>query len=119
MTTERAQVANGLRAEGEAIKEKIRADADRQQVSVIIAEATLEAQKTKGEGDAEASRHSTPTPSAATRSSRSSTAASRPIAPASAQEVGRDGDRQSSDFFKAMRGAGSAALHACAASRKK
>ena len=55
MTTERAQVANGLRAEGEAIKEKIRADADKQ-VSVVIAEATLEAQKTKGEADAEATQ---------------------------------------------------------------
>ena len=55
MTSERAQVANGLRAEGEAIKEKIRADADKQ-VSVVIAEATLEAQKTKGEADAEATQ---------------------------------------------------------------
>ena len=55
MTTERAQVANGLRAEGEAIKEKIRADADKQ-VSVVIADATLDAQKTKGEADAEATQ---------------------------------------------------------------
>jgi membrane protease subunit HflC len=55
MTSERAQVANGLRAEGEAIKEKIRADADKQ-VSVVIAEATLEAQKTKGEADAQATQ---------------------------------------------------------------
>jgi membrane protease subunit HflC len=55
MTTERAQVANGLRAEGEAIKEKIRADADRQ-VSVIVAEAALEAQKTKGGADAQATQ---------------------------------------------------------------
>jgi membrane protease subunit HflC len=55
MTSERAQVANGLRAEGEAIKEKIRADADKK-VSVVIADATLEAQKTKGEADAEATQ---------------------------------------------------------------
>jgi membrane protease subunit HflC len=55
MTTERAQVANGLRAEGEAIKEKIRADADKQ-VSVVIADATFDAQKTKGEADAEATQ---------------------------------------------------------------
>jgi membrane protease subunit HflC len=55
MTTERAQVANGLRAEGEAIKEQIRADADRQ-VSVIVAEAALEAQKTKGGADAQATQ---------------------------------------------------------------
>jgi len=55
MTTERAQVANGLRAEGEAIKEQIRADADRQ-VAVIVAEAALEAQKTKGGADAQATQ---------------------------------------------------------------
>ena len=55
MISERAQVANGLRAEGEAIKEKIRAAADKQ-VSVVIAEATLEAQKTKGGADAEATQ---------------------------------------------------------------
>ena len=55
MTSERKQVANGLRAEGEAIKEQIRADADKQ-VSVAIAGATLEAQKTKGEADAQATQ---------------------------------------------------------------
>jgi membrane protease subunit HflC len=55
MTTERAQVANGLRAEGEAVKERIRADADKQ-VAVVIANATLEAQKTKGDADAEATQ---------------------------------------------------------------
>lgn len=55
MISERKQVANQLRAEGEAVKEKIRADADRQ-VSVIVAEATLDAQKTKGEADAQATQ---------------------------------------------------------------
>jgi membrane protease subunit HflC len=55
MNAERKQVANKLRSEGEAIKEQIRADADKQ-VSVIIAEATLEAQKTKGEADAQATQ---------------------------------------------------------------
>jgi modulator of FtsH protease HflC len=53
MKSERIQVANGLRAEGEAQKEQIRADADKQR-AVIIAQATLEAQKTKGDADAQA-----------------------------------------------------------------
>ena len=55
MNAERKQVANKLRSEGEATKEQIRADADKQ-VSVIIAEATLEAQKTKGGADAQATQ---------------------------------------------------------------
>ena len=55
MITERKQVANQLRAEGEATKEQIRADADKQ-VSVIIAEAALDAQKTKGDADAQATQ---------------------------------------------------------------
>ena len=53
MIAERAQVANGLRAEGGAVKERISADADKQ-VSVILSEAQLEAQKTKGDADAQA-----------------------------------------------------------------
>jgi membrane protease subunit HflC len=53
MNSERRQVANKLRSEGEAIKEQIRADADKQ-VSVILAEAALDAQKTKGAADAQA-----------------------------------------------------------------
>ena len=55
MKSERKQVANQLRAEGGAVKEKIRADADKQ-VSVILAEAALDAQKTKGEADAQATQ---------------------------------------------------------------
>ena len=55
MTSERRQVANKLRSEGEAIKEQIRADADKQ-VAVTIAEATLDAQKTKGDADAQATQ---------------------------------------------------------------
>jgi membrane protease subunit HflC len=54
MKSERKQVANQLRAEGNAEKERIRADADKQR-AVIIAQATVEAQKTKGEADAQAS----------------------------------------------------------------
>ena len=55
MISERKQVANQLRSEGEATKEQIRADADKQ-VSVIVAQATLEAQKTKGDADAQATQ---------------------------------------------------------------
>ena len=54
MESERKQVANELRAQGQADAEKIRADADRQR-EVIIAEAYRDAQKIKGEGDAKAS----------------------------------------------------------------
>jgi membrane protease subunit HflC len=54
MQSERQQVANELRATGNAEKEKIQADADRQR-SVIVAEAYRDAQKVKGEGDAKAS----------------------------------------------------------------
>jgi membrane protease subunit HflC len=54
MESERKQVANELRSEGQAEGEKIRADADRQR-EVIVAEAYRDAQKVKGEGDAKAS----------------------------------------------------------------
>jgi membrane protease subunit HflC len=53
MISERTQVANQLTSEGEAQKEQIQADADRQR-AVIIAQATLEAQKTKGDADGQA-----------------------------------------------------------------
>ncbi len=54
MESERKQVANELRSQGSAEGEKIRADADRQR-EVIVAEAYRDAQKIKGEGDAKAS----------------------------------------------------------------
>lgn len=54
MESERKQVANELRSQGQAEAEKIRADADRQR-EVIIADAYRDAQKIKGEGDAQAS----------------------------------------------------------------
>jgi modulator of FtsH protease HflC len=54
MRSERQQVANQLRATGGAEGEKIRADADRQR-EVIVAEAYRDAQKIKGEGDGKAS----------------------------------------------------------------
>ncbi len=50
MESERKRVANELRSTGAAESEKIRADADRQR-DVIVAEAYREAQKVKGEGD--------------------------------------------------------------------
>jgi membrane protease subunit HflC len=54
MESERKQVANELRSQGVADGEKIKADADRQR-EVIVAEAYRDAQKIKGEGDAKAS----------------------------------------------------------------
>ena len=54
MESERKRVANELRSVGTAEGEKIRADADRQR-EIIVAEAYRDAQKIKGEGDAKAS----------------------------------------------------------------
>jgi membrane protease subunit HflC len=54
MESERKRVANELRSTGYAESEKIRADADRQR-EIIVAEAYRDAQKLKGEGDAKAS----------------------------------------------------------------
>jgi membrane protease subunit HflC len=54
MESERKRVANELRSQGGADGEKIRADAEKQR-EVILAEAYREAQKVKGEGDAKAS----------------------------------------------------------------
>ncbi len=55
MEAERKRVANELRATGAAEGEKIRADADRQH-EITLANAYRDAQKIKGEGDAEAAR---------------------------------------------------------------
>ena len=54
MVSERKRVANEARSTGAAEGEKIKADADRQR-EVIVAEAYRDAQKLKGEGDAKAS----------------------------------------------------------------
>jgi len=54
MQSERNRVANELRSQGGAESEKIRADADRQR-EIIVAEAFRDAQKVKGQGDAKAS----------------------------------------------------------------
>jgi membrane protease subunit HflC len=104
MEAERKRVANELRSTGAAEGEKIRADADRQR-EVTIANAYRDAQKIKGEGDAEAAR---------------AYAESFGRDPQFAQfyrsldaykaSFGKKSDvmvvDQSSDFFKAMRGAG-------------
>ncbi|MDC8783666.1 protease modulator HflC [Roseateles koreensis] len=107
MKSERLRVANEARSTGGAEGEKIRADADRQR-EVIVAEAYRDAQKIKGEGDAKAS---------------AIYAESFGRDPQFAQfyrslEAYRSTFRNksdvmvldpSSDFFKAMRGSGSAA----------
>jgi modulator of FtsH protease HflC len=54
MRSERQQVANDLRSKGSAEGEKIRADAERQR-DIVVAEAYRDAQQIKGEGDAKAS----------------------------------------------------------------
>ena len=53
MEAERKRVANELRSEGAAEKERIQADADKQR-EVILAEAYKKAQQIKGEADAKA-----------------------------------------------------------------
>ena len=53
MEAERKRVANELRSEGAAEKERIQADADKQR-EVILAEAFRKAQQTKGAADAKA-----------------------------------------------------------------
>jgi modulator of FtsH protease HflC len=115
MTSERRQVANKLRSEGEAIKEQIRADADKQ-VAVTIAEATLDAQKTKGDADAQATQiygeafgHD-PKFAQFYRNLDAYRASFNKKSDVIVMDAG-------SDFFKAMRGAGSA--DAPAAVKKK
>ncbi len=107
MESERKRVANEQRSQGAAEGEKFRADADRQR-EVILAEAYRDAQKIKGDGDAKAS---------------ALYAASFGKDPAFAQfyrslEAYRASFRSksdvmvvdpSSDFFRAMRGAGQGA----------
>ena len=116
MTSERRQVANQLRSEGEAIKEKIRADADKQ-VSVVIAEATLDAQKTKGEADAEATRlygeafGRDPKFAQFYRNLEAYRASFNKKSDVMVMDAG-------SDFFKAMRGAGSGDAGAASAKKK-
>jgi len=55
MRSEREREANLLRAEGDELKQKITADADRQK-TIILAEATKQADILRGEGDAAKTR---------------------------------------------------------------
>ncbi len=106
MKSERQQVANELRSTGSAEGEKIRADADRQR-EVLIAEAYRDAQKVKGEGDAKA---------AALYSEAFGRDAQFAQFYRSLEAYKASFNRKSdvmvldpsSDFFKAMRGSGSA-----------
>jgi membrane protease subunit HflC len=115
MIAERTQVANGLRSEGAAAKEQIRADADKQ-VSVIVAGATLDAQKTKGEADAQATQiygeafGRDPKFAQFYRNLEAYRASFNKKSDVMVMDA-------SSDFFKAMRGAGSA--DSASADRKK
>jgi len=107
MESERKQVANELRSQGGAEGEKIRADADRQR-EVILAEAYREAQKLKGDGDAKASAlyadafGRDPQFAQFYRSLEAYRASFRNRADLMVLDPG-------SEFFKAMRGSGSAA----------
>jgi modulator of FtsH protease HflC len=110
MESERKQVANELRSQGAAEGEKIRADADRQR-EVIIAEAYRDAQKIKGEGDAKASAlyadafGRDPQFAQFYRSLEAYRASFRSRTDVMVVDP-------SSDFFRAMRGAGSAQVPA-------
>jgi membrane protease subunit HflC len=112
MVAERQRVANELRSTGAAEGEKIRADADRQR-EVTVANAYRDAQKVKGEGDAEAARTFAEAfgrdPQFA-QFYRSLDAYKASFAKKSDVMV----LDPSSEFFKAMRGGGSAAPAAAA-----
>jgi membrane protease subunit HflC len=112
MAAERKQVANQLRSTGAAEGEKIRADADRQR-EVILAAAYRDAQTVKGDGDAKASAlfadafGSVPQFAQFYRSLEAYRASFR-----SKGDV-IIGD-PNTDFFKALRGSGSATAPAAA-----
>ncbi len=107
MESERKRVANELRSTGGADSEKIRADADRQR-EIIVAEAYRDAQKIKGEGDAKASAlyaesfGRDPQFAQFYRSLEAYRATFRSKSDVMVLDP-------SSDFFKTMRGSGSAA----------
>ena len=106
MESERKRVANELRSTGAAEAEKIRADADRQR-EIIVAEAYRDAQKIKGEGDAKASAlyaesfGRDPQFAQFYRSLEAYRATFRSKSDVMVMDP-------SSDFFRAMRGAGAA-----------
>ena len=108
MEAERKRVANELRSTGAAEGEKIRADADRQR-EVTIANAYRDAQKIEGEGDADAARiyaESFGRDPQFAQFYRSLDAYKASFSKKSDVLVL---DPNSSEFFKAMRGSGSAA----------
>lgn len=113
MESERKRVANELRSTGGADAEKIRADADRQR-EVIVAEAYRDAQKVKGEGDAKASAlyadsfGRDPQFAQFYRSLEAYRSAFRNKSDVMVMDP-------SSDFFRAMRGAGAGAAAAAPA----
>jgi modulator of FtsH protease HflC len=104
MEAERKRVANELRSTGAAEGEKIRADADRQR-EVVVANAYRDAQKIKGDGDAQAAR-------AFNEAFGKDPAFAQYYRSLEAYKntFNKKGDVMvldpSSDFFKAMRGAG-------------
>jgi len=108
MEAERKRVANELRSTGAAEGEKIRADADRQR-EVTVANAYRDAQKIKGEGDAQAARiygeafGRDPQFAQFYRSLEAYKASFGKKSDIMVLDPG------SSEFFKAMRGSGSAA----------
>jgi membrane protease subunit HflC len=108
MEAERKRVANELRSTGAAEGEKIRADADRQR-EVTVANAYRDAQKIKGEGDAQAARiygEAFGRDPQFAQFYRSLEAYKASFGKKSDVMVL---DPASSEFFKAMRGSGSAA----------
>jgi modulator of FtsH protease HflC len=113
MESERKQVANELRSQGQADAEKIRADAEKQR-EIIIAEAYRDAQKVRGEGDAKASLlyaeafGRDPQFAQFYRSLEAYRASFRNRSDVMVVDP-------SSDFFKAMRGSGGAAAQAAPA----
>ena len=117
MNSERRQVANKLRSEGEANKEQLRAEADKQ-VAVTIAEATLDAQKIKGEADAQATQiygeafGRDPKFAQFYRNLEALRSSFNKKSDVVVTDTG-------SDFFKAMRGAGSADAPAAAVKKKQ
>jgi len=107
MESERKRVANELRSTGAAEGEKIRADADRQR-EIIVAEAYRDAQKIKGEGDAKASALYAESFGRDPQFAQfyRSLEAYRATFRSKSDVVVMD---PSSDFFRAMRGAGAGA----------
>ncbi|MBU0918111.1 protease modulator HflC [Aquabacterium parvum] len=110
MESERKRVANELRSTGGAEGEKIRADADRQR-EIIVAEAYRDAQKIKGEGDAKASALYAESFGRDPQFAQfyRSLEAYRATFRSKSDVVVMD---PSSDFFRAMRGAGAASAPA-------